>query len=84
MFRRRIEITREHWTRILFDGACTPLCPTCRHAPELVTVSEAAVRSCIPAEDIEAAIASNLIPSLGGEGLRLVCLHCLNTIQKDL
>lgn len=83
MFRRHIQIVRERWTRISFRGSSLSRCLACRHAPELITVAEAAVRAHIPAEQLEAWIASGLISSWDAGDLRLVCVRCVHEVEKE-
>ena len=77
MFQRRVEITRDRWTRFWIRGAATAACPcTC----ELVTVAEAAERTGMLAEMIDLAIDSGLIPMWRAGAVRLVFIH---KVQKD-
>jgi hypothetical protein len=82
MFRRRIEITREHWTRFSIRSAAGSPCPVCRRNPQLVTVSEAAMQARMPAEQIAAAITSGVIQVWTLGDTQLICLHCLHDIRE--
>jgi hypothetical protein len=82
MFRRRIEITRERWTRFSIRSSVKSPCPVCHRAPHLVTVSEAGMQARLPAEKIAAAIASGVIQVWTAGDTQLICLHCLNDIRE--
>jgi hypothetical protein len=83
MFRRRIEITRERWTRVTVHDTGPPQCTTCGLPPELVPLPEAAVRSGKPTGEIEGAVTSGLLRVWNAGEHRLVCLRCAKNLKRN-
>ena len=84
MKKRRIEVTRERWTRIRIESHGPAICPLCRGAPELTFLTTASERTGVTAEDLNRAIRSALLPlweTQGGEAL--VCLGCLRKLREE-
>jgi hypothetical protein len=76
MFRRRIEVTRERWTRVSFGGPC----PICGRPADLVPAADTP----LSAEVLDAAIASGRLHAWQAGQVRLVCRRCLDALQKEL
>lgn len=84
MKKRRIEVTRERWTRIRIECGDRAVCPFCRGAPDLALLPGAAERSGVTAEDLKKAIRSGLLPvSETPEGKTWVCLDCLRKLKEE-
>lgn len=82
--KRRIEITRERWTRLSLRQANTPVCPKCQSAPELRTVPEAAHILAISVDSLDLAIRTGLLPvwDASPEGMR-ICVGCLRNLLAN-
>lgn len=84
MKKRRIDITRERWTRIRVESRGPGLCPSCRGAPDLASPSVASEQSGVSLGHVNSAIRSGLLPrweTEGGEAL--VCLGCLGKLREE-
>ena len=74
--KRRIEITREKWTRLRVHSAAAQPCSRCGSVPELKTVAEAAAAVAIDAERIARAIDTEKLAKWKASNGPLVCLRC--------
>jgi hypothetical protein len=83
MFRRRIEITRERWTRVTVRDPTPPLCPTCGLPPELIPLPDAAARTGRSTDELDQAVAAGLLQVWNAGEHRLVCLRCAGNLQRN-
>ncbi len=84
MRKRRIEVTRERWTRIRLESRGPLVCPLCRGAPDLAFPPVASERSGVSPADVNSAIRSGLLPLWETEsGEALVCLGCLRKLREE-
>ena len=80
--KRRIELTRERWTRMSIPNAATS-CPHNGPRREVMTVLQAARRVGIPAGMLNDAIGQGRIAVWQGPGEALVCLPCVRDLVVD-
>jgi hypothetical protein len=84
MKKRRIEVTRERWTRIRIERHASVVCPVCRGAPDLSFVPAAAEQTGVSEDDLNRAIRSGLLPVWETQASEaFVCLGCLRKLQKE-
>ena len=82
MKKRRIEVTREKWTRLRIESRGRTACPLCRDAPNLVFMTTASQRTGISEERLLRAVRTGVLPAweLDNRGV-LVCLGCLEKLK---
>jgi len=78
--KRRIEITRERWTRVRVQPGGSPRCAGCGSTPELRTVSEAAQAVAVAVEQIERALHRGELATWNASNGLLVCLQCVQNL----
>ena len=84
MKKRRIEVTRERWTRIRIESHGPAVCPLCRETSDLTFLRTAAEQTGVSAEDVNRAIRSALLPVWETQnGEALVCLGCLRKLREE-
>ena len=79
--RRRIEITRERWTRISFPTS--PWCDACNRPAELIPIGEAAVQARVTSAEVEWAVASGSLQVWTAGEHCWVCLHCISHLERN-
>jgi hypothetical protein len=84
MKKRRIEVTRERWTRIRIESHAPVICPLCHGAADLSFLPAAPERTGVSQEDVNRAIRSGLLPVWEAQtGEALVCLDCLRKLKEE-
>src|SRR5689334_19532181 len=78
--KRRIEITRERWTRFLVHPSTAQLCSWCGSVPELKNVAEAAAAAVVDVERIAQAINRGELAIWKASNGPLVCLRCVQLL----
>ena len=75
--KRRIEITRERWTRVRIAGGGPERCQRCRTVLNLAPVDEL-VRLGVCRTELQAAIVTGAVPAFETPGAgQLVCVRCV-------
>jgi len=84
MKKRRIEVTRERWSRIRIESRGPAVCPSCRGAPDLVLPPVASERTGLSVDDVNRAIRAGLLPVWEMQsGEAMVCLNCLRKLRGE-
>jgi hypothetical protein len=84
MKKRRIEVTRERWTRIRIEARVPPVCPFCRGAPELVPAPVASERTGLSVEEVNRAINAGVLAAWETQGSEsVVCLGCVRKLKQE-
>jgi len=80
---RRIEITRETWTRLRVQGIAGSICPRCRTAEDLMPFREAARAALVLPDRLELAVRTGLVAVCDGPDGSLVCLGCIRDLLAN-
>jgi hypothetical protein len=78
--KRRIEITRERWTRLVVQPSTAQLCSRCGSIPELKSFAEAADAAAVDVERIARAINRGELAKWKASNGPLVCLRCVQLL----
>jgi hypothetical protein len=78
MKKRRIEVTRESWTRLRIESRGRAACPLCSGAPNLAFMATASQRTGVSEERLLRAVRAGVLLAWELENREvLVCLGCL-------
>ena len=84
MKKRRIEVTRERWTRIRIESPGSAVCPSCRGSPDLALLPAALALMDVREEGVNRLIRSGLLPVWETpRGEALICLGCLRKLSEE-
>ena len=78
--KRRIEITRERWTRVRAQATNGPLCSGCGSVRELMPLADAARAAAVSADRLGLAVKTGLLAACDAPGGSLVCLGCIHAL----
>jgi hypothetical protein len=78
--KRRIEITREKWTRLRMHSDIAQRCSRCGSTAQLKTVAEAVAAAAIDVESIARAIDRRELATWQASNGPLVCLRCVQLL----
>jgi hypothetical protein len=84
MKKRRIEVTRERWTRLRIESRGRVACPLCGGAPDLAFMANASQRTGVSEERLLRAVRAGVLPAWELDDRKvLICLGCVEKLKTQ-